>query len=41
LVDAWDHYLAVGGYPQAVAAELKGPGKHGGATGWMLFAEPL
>ena len=32
LVDAWDHYLAVGGYPQAVAAELKGPGGHGGAV---------
>jgi len=30
LVDAWDHYLEVGGYPQAVAAELLGPG--GGET---------
>lgn len=32
LVDAWDHYLAVGGYPQAVAAELQGPGGHRGAV---------
>jgi uncharacterized protein len=26
LVDAWDQYLRVGGYPQAVAAELRNPG---------------
>jgi uncharacterized protein len=26
LVDAWDRYLAVGGYPQAVATELRSPG---------------
>lgn len=26
LVDAWDHYLSVGGYPQAVAAALETPG---------------
>jgi uncharacterized protein len=26
LVDAWDRYLRVGGYPQAVAAELRNPG---------------
>ena len=32
LVDAWDHYLVVGGYPQAVAEELKGPGARGGAV---------
>ena len=33
LGDAWDHSLAVGGYPQAVAAELKGPGGgHGGSV---------
>ncbi len=32
LIDAWDHYLVVGGYPQAVAEELKGPGGPGGAV---------
>lgn len=26
LVEAWDHYLRVGGYPQSVAAELGEPG---------------
>jgi hypothetical protein len=35
LVDAWDHYLEVGGYPQAVAAELLGPG--GGVTALAEF----
>lgn len=32
LVDAWDRYLTVGGYPQAVAAELNAPGGHGEAV---------
>lgn len=27
LIDAWDRYVQVGGYPQAVAAELHGPGE--------------
>ncbi len=27
LIDAWDRYLSVGGYPQAVAAELDGSGQ--------------
>lgn len=27
LIEAWDRYLAVGGYPQAVAAELRAPGE--------------
>lgn len=27
LIDAWDRYLQVGGYPQAVAAELHAPGQ--------------
>ena len=30
LIDAWDRYLQVGGYPQAVAAELYAPGRRSG-----------
>lgn len=32
LIDAWDHYLSVGGYPQAVAAERKGPAEGEGVV---------
>lgn len=29
LIDAWDHYLRIGGYPQAVESELRAPGGGG------------
>lgn len=32
LIEAWDQYLRVGGYPQAVAAELRNPGEQTGDT---------
>jgi uncharacterized protein len=31
LIQAWDRYLRVGGYPQAVAAEITDPGSAGGS----------
>jgi predicted AAA+ superfamily ATPase len=31
MVDAWERYLKVGGYPQAVSAEKEAPGSHQGA----------